>query len=484
MWNSDSLLSVGFPPKPSSFSNFSSPMNSLTAAFARVCLSLALISSFGSAALAADQTIDGNLFVDGDTDLGGNTLSFGTRTDSGIIPGLNLLYSDATVPTIYFNATRPTANWLWQSVDGAALQMRLDATNTLSLTDPATGTVSILLNPSPSVGATFPGPVLIAGNVGIGVISPAAKLDVAGNVKIQGNLTVTGTNISLPNQALTGGESILTRSLADARYQMASGGFAEGYFSAAMSGGGATGSYSTAMGNGYAAGDYSIASGSGEAYGYGSTALGGGLAFGNGSICAGSGVASGEASVAMGGSAAYGNRSVAMGGSAAGGDYSIAGSAGQAEGDYSTAMGQGYSLGWGSVALSTGRAQGDFSTAIGLHVAANGFGQVAIGRNNVVQGSATGLVGTDDLFIIGNGAVTGSYASNPYNALVAYVAGPPSNAFVVHHDGNTRAQGKVESKGGFRTPPMGDLGMGGFTAGTNPADPVNGLNSGLRYPTE
>ena len=122
-------------------------MKSLPVGLVRACVSLAFASSFVSLALATDQTVDGNLSVTGDTDLGGNTLSFGTRTDSATTPGLSLLYSDGTVPTIYFNATRPTANWLWQS-NTSTTQMQLDATNTLSLVNPATGLATIILNPA------------------------------------------------------------------------------------------------------------------------------------------------------------------------------------------------------------------------------------------------------------------------------------------------------------------------------------------------
>ena len=96
-----------------------------------------------------------------------------------------------------------------------------------------------------------------------------------------------------------------------------------------------------------------------------------------------------------------------------------------------------------------------------------------IGRLNVSQGNPTTWVPTDDLFVVGNGDAD------------EWV---PSNAFVVHKNGNVRAAGNVQSKGGFRTPPMGDLDMGSFTAGTNPAAPSTdakpGLNAGLRYPTE
>lgn len=135
-------------------------MKSHPVVLARACMSLALVSSFGSVALATDQTVDGSLSVTGDTDLGGNTLSFGTRADFGTIPGLNLLYSDATAPTIYFNATRPTANWLWQS-NTSTPQMKLDTTNTLSLPNSTTGAAGIVLNPNGL--SVFSGTLMIGG---------------------------------------------------------------------------------------------------------------------------------------------------------------------------------------------------------------------------------------------------------------------------------------------------------------------------------
>jgi hypothetical protein len=84
---------------------------------------------------------------------------------------------------------------------------------------------------------------------------------------------------------------------------------------------------------------------------------------------------------------------------------------------------------------------------------------------------------TAKLDVMGDATVQG-------NLTVTGVSGPPSNALVVHKNGEVRAAGKIQSKGGFRTPPMGDLNMGEFTAGANPADPANGLNASLRYPGE
>jgi hypothetical protein len=103
-----------------------------------------------------------------------------------------------------------------------------------------------------------------------------------------------------------------------------------------------------------------------------------------------------------------------------------------------------------------------------------------VGINNVPQGDALNWVPTDDLFVVGNGGET---------VIPDEVSpGVSSNALAVHKNGNLRVAGNVQSKGGFRTPPMGDLEMGDFKAGVNPAAPQTdtnpGLNAGLRYPGE
>jgi hypothetical protein len=88
---------------------------------------------------------------------------------------------------------------------------------------------------------------------------------------------------------------------------------------------------------------------------------------------------------------------------------------------------------------------------------------IEAGEGAVIVGA--GAKSADDLLIVGNGT--------------AY---PPaaSNAVKVRRNGAMRAAGVVESKVGFRTPKMGDIEMGLFTAGPNPAT----LNDGLRYSAE
>ena len=221
---------------------------------------------------------------------------------------------------------------------------------------------------------------------------------------------------------------------------------------------------STAFGVSSATAQNAFAAGSSIAKASGATAFGE-HTVASGSYSTAMGIvtyASGYAATTMGSSTtASGTGSTAMGmGSTASGTYSTAmGVRGTASGNYSTAMGGG----------ST--ANGDYSTAMGS-TTANAYASVAAGFGNVSQGSTTTWVATDDLFVLGN---SGSSSTK-------------SNALAVHKNGNTRIAGNLDVKGTIRVKPSGDLSMGSFTAGTNPAalstDPLPGLNAGLRYPNE
>ncbi len=186
---------------------------------------------------------------------------------------------------------------------------------------------------------------------------------------------------------------------------------------------------------------------------------------------------------ALGNGSASGSNSLASGfnSTASGGHSTALGYTAQATGDYSVALGSGA---WGA-AIASGeysfaavgaQARGYQSVALGQYAVAQAANSTAIGNLNIPQGDATAWIPTDDLFVIGN-------SSHYYNG--------QSNAFVVHKNGNTRAAGTVEAKGGFRTPPMGDIAMGDFTAGPIPgghsatagSDPET-LNAGLRYQGE
>ena len=430
-------------------------------------------------------TTVGNLTINGAIDVAGNISSFGTE---GTTAGVSLIYTPGSIASVDFSASSSSANWGWSQ--GTSLQLELSTANVLSLFNPATGTEGVTLNPAgvstfttasgsgitteflrllssgastPNTGqrisgrgdvlnayidfkrfatagpvtgltlGTLGGDVLTirssgstdAGNVGIGTNTPAAKLDVAGNVNVQGNLTVTGS-VSLPNQAVTGANSILTLSLADSRYLL------NGTLgSVAMSGSYASGINSTAMSFGITDSDYSTAMSFGTTYGHCSTAM---------SLA----TASGDYSTAMSCGTTYGYWSTAM-------------SLGTASGDFSTAM-------------SWATANGLASTAMGFGIQAQGMGQVVVGTNNVPQGDLRSWLPADDLFVVGNGSVDDSYL----------VLGPPSNALVVRKNGDTRVAGNLQVKGGIRVAPGGDISMGDFHTGDNPA----ALNNGLRYESE
>lgn len=184
-------------------------MKSLPVALARACMSLALVSSFGSAAFAADLAVTGNLSVTGDADISGNTFSFGTRTDSSVTPGLNLLYSDATAPTVYFSATRSGANWLWQS-NTSKSQLKLTTANQLQLFDQATTPVAkIILDPLGT--SSFAGPVTFAAQVTLqgGLGSVSGSLSASGNLSASGDLTIGGSATIGGNTNITGDLTIL-----------------------------------------------------------------------------------------------------------------------------------------------------------------------------------------------------------------------------------------------------------------------------------
>jgi hypothetical protein len=271
----------------------------------------------------------------------------------------------------------------------------------------------------------------------------------------------------------------------------------------------ASGEGSAALGSGYAIAPNSFSTGSGRAYGnaasamgaftaasgYGATAMGlytaasGDAATAMGESSKASGyaatamglyaTASGYAATAMGDTTtASGDAAASMGlytlasgyaATAMGNSTTASGQAATAMGSYAIASGEGATaMGYGTTAI------GAAATAMGENTTARGFAATAMGSLNVVRMNEypDSSQPTDDLLVVGNGDIDTA----------------PSNAFVVHRNGNTRIAGGVHAKGGFRTPPMGDLSMGEFNAGINPAAPLNdpspGLDTGLRYPGE
>jgi hypothetical protein len=121
-------------------------------------------------------------------------------------------------------------------------------------------------------------------------------------------------------------------------------------------------------------------------------------------------------------------------------------------------MSGGYATAEFATAMSGGSSSGSYSTAIGPYTTATDYAQVVVGQNNMPNG-------TDELFVVGNGEVDTSSG----------MPGTPSNAFVVKRNGdvtvsNTLTAQAIVVKTVLRLPPSGDLSMGGFTAGSNPAN--------------
>ncbi len=432
---------------------------------------------------AQDQTVSGNLTVTGTADISGNTLSMGTLTGTATYPGWQLGYVDGTPSSISFEATRSANTWQWlQNGSGTlALQMSLSGSNTLTLFDQSSTPVAkITLNPLG--GSTF-----------------------ANSLTVTGTLTVNGTNNQMPNQTLTGANSVLTEGLGDGRYlsnaptslallpgASATGtdAIALGYNTSASGtyavalGDGATaiGSVATAMGNSYASGSQATAMGGSYASGIGATAMGISSATGtystaSGDTCTASewgAVAMGERTNATGvGAVAMGYFTTATYGSLAAGTNSIAsgqrtiaiGTNASATGAYSTALGwfpnaAGYTstaLGCscttnGAYALSAGYysiSNGTSSMALGYEVNASGFYSTAMGNTTTANSISSVALGQ---FNIGGGNFNNWITTDPLLELGNGTdATHLSDALIVYKNGNANFQGTVTGTGGFMT---------------------------------
>lgn len=207
------------------------------------------------------------------------------------------------------------------------------------------------------------------------------------------------------------------------------------------------GNYSAALGyKTEAKGEASVAMGYGSySRGYASLAVGHWAA------------ATGYASIAIGyGASASGYRSTAIGGSSHSTGYD------------SVALGTASALNAGCTAMGYSSAIGIASTAMGHEILASSYSSTAMGRSNVGGGSPTEWREEDPLFEIGNGTGT----PNDPNWF--------RNALTMRKNANMRTAGVIEAKGGLRAAPLGDLSMGDFTAGQNPAT----LNKALKYSGE
>jgi len=407
------------------------------------------------------NVISGDLTVTGTADIQGDSLTLGTRSDNSDF-GVQTLYTEATISSLEFDASRAAHVWKWQQNGGTLplqLQMKLDNTNTLTLYN-SSGTAGITL--SPTATSTF-----------------------------ANSVTVNGTDNEMPNQTLIGPNSVLTESLADSRYVSSSnittgsatyegyrgptlaliGGTASGYFSFAEGvGSTASGAYSTAMGSSKATGGASTALGTSTASGVWSIAMGNSTATGMSSTAMGNSTATGHLSTAMGNSTATGWGATASGYlSTASGHASTAMGSGEASSSFSTAMGQqttasgaastamgyqstasgNYSTAMGYQSTANGgastamgyqsTANGDVSTATGNQTTAPSFAELTMGQFNVggfASGGDTIWIATDPLLELGNG----TDAAHPHDALL------------VDKTGNVTAGGVITAQPGGDIP--------------------------------
>lgn len=433
---------------------------------------------------------DGNLSVNGTMSIEGNVLDFGTTGTS--VSAVMLEYGESgSVYTLRLGATRANSIFAWEdnAAGTARSKMNLSETNVLTIYD-SMGAAKIVLDPnSGGAGITLNDQNLLTQTTASTLYLPL----VPGSLKVGSSVTVSNGG-----SAAFGDNTSATSNLA-----VAFG-----------SGSTASGSLATAFGNGTVAqsmasvaiGRYNVAQGTQDSWvatddlfvvGNGVSTSNRSNAFvikKNGDITVngminftkglqyGDGVATGVGSIASGNTnynipaQALGAYSLAFGsGSIANGHASLV--LGQANttgpnGLNSLAAGQYNSvMAYSSVAVGNGNyVAATCAAALGVSTQAYGMGQTVLGHYNVNSGnpsinSVDSLPSSAVIFLLGNGT-----------------SSQRSNAMTVQRSGQVRASGVVEAKAGFRTPPLGDLSMGDFTAGQNPADLNPAL--GLKYTGE
>ncbi len=385
-----------------------------------------LLSGISSFTIAEDQTIAGNLTVNGTADILGNVANIGSWAGDTSRPGITFNYIEANgVSTITFDASRNTNDWLWRhnTVNGLINGMKLDSVHRL-----------ILLGGD---GAT-----------------PGITLDPSGSSTIAGSLVVNGTSVTFPNQQLSGNTSVLTQGLGDARYMrltgsnwsvgtnaapVGTGSFALGNNTVAI---GDSSAASFALGSGAVAKAYTLNSqhiggvAIGNAANVGdTTGNGGGVAIGNSANCVSTGVALGMNSISSNGAA-----------TAIGYDS-------RANASNST------SIGWSSIVA------GYKAQAFGGKLLVSGYGATAVGMMNADSPNATWntRVPTDFCFMVGNGIEPEMGTETRSNAFAIQWNGDAT------HYGNVTVTKKVTATQGarfddtVRIAPRGGLSMGAFT---------------------
>lgn len=160
---------------------------------------LLLTASGIKVAHAADQTVDGNLFVSGTVDFGGNSLFFGSLDTDATQQGMTFTFGDTVAATsansglparFTLTSTRPQVRWDWRHPYGTATisAMMLDQNHRLLLSN-TVGVTRITLDPRDGFSSAF-----------------------------GTSISLSGTNNTMANQVITGTESILNKKLADQIY--------------------------------------------------------------------------------------------------------------------------------------------------------------------------------------------------------------------------------------------------------------------------
>ncbi len=387
----------------------------------------------------------GALIVTGGVGVGG-TVNANVLTSTGSVTGASLKATGTTASTSSSTGALTVAGGVGVAgeltVGGAS-----SSTARLTVSGTSNTNAASAANFTDSTGKSL---LLVRndGNVGIGTSTPTAKLEVVGDAKVSGTLTV-GTPTS--GTLIVGGQSVVTANQLSNYATMAQvapyakptalfnnagtaiatvGTDGKINFASGLTAGpdaSASGTFATALGR------------NATATGYGSNAMGAWTtASGPYSTAIGNSTTASELySTAMGVSTiANGGYSTAMGiGTIASGGSSTAMGAGTiASGGYSTAMG--YST----------TASGYYSTATGFRTAANAYGSTVIGLLNVIrpENSATAWVATDDLFVIGNGIFQQVYDEDTGITTDFSIR---SNAFSVKKNGDTMVSGTTTLTG-------------------------------------
>jgi hypothetical protein len=339
-------------------------MNSRTARVLSCGCSLAVFSILavaadlpvdGNLSVTQNAEVDGSLSVGGSADIGGDTLSIGTRSDSAVIPGLSLLYGDASAPTIYFSSTRNDASWLWRE-NGTKTQMKLGADNKFQLFDQAaTPVAKITLDP-----------------LGTSIFSTPVTFLSSSNLTIQGAVSLDNGSITTDGE---GGMSVVV------------------LYS----------DYIVARDIISPNGNWELNSHDGSVWGQ---IIGGGTFY------------------------AYGDGFV--------------GQAGDSISNVDTGL---WSFGDAGISSDGG------------HIYTDGYGSLTVSGSGTIT---TGNLQTFYLMVSGASYLDGG-------GIYSDGSGSMSVGGSFHAGGVVEAAAGIISKGAIRVPESGDLSMGGFTAGTNPA---------------